>query len=364
MRSESLKRVDRLISQSYDSNPNVRLRVVSELSTILEEPGAVFALLELASDKDEKVRAAAQEVLSRIKQKEDVMSIEKLFLQSEAERLETETDVKEKLFPSIEKLFTNKKTKRRLMSSLEKLFSEKKKHRQSKVEDVSSDVKQTVLKDHIEILSPIEPIGEFEDKEKIAPPKTVTSPSHSPLLDIKEITEGRERQETIHESASSTSILEETQKTSVYEEAFRRAYLLASEGEINEKALLLEEKKMIAEMTSAVKAAFKAAREKAKNAPTPLSSLRPGMRKIKTSEVTVAEVNEVDLTKGKRKTKLLKLLILDNTGKFPLYLPELRGKGINVGDHLIVEGAYVADTEDGTGQALFLESKGRLLLIK
>ncbi len=167
IKGEHGKRIDRLISQSYDSDPKVRMNVVSELSTITEHPGAVFALLELASDKDEGIKNAAQAALSKVKQRDDVGSIQKLFQQSETEHIESEVQVRERLMPSIDKLFTNKATKKRLMSSLEKFFSERKKHHEARAETAIQDgAGQTALKDHLEVISQVDSIGEFASRKK------------------------------------------------------------------------------------------------------------------------------------------------------------------------------------------------------
>ena len=51
--------LDKIVAQAFDSDPQVRLKVANSLSKI-DDPRAIFALMELSSDKDEAVKEVAQ----------------------------------------------------------------------------------------------------------------------------------------------------------------------------------------------------------------------------------------------------------------------------------------------------------------
>ncbi len=120
-------RIDKLVSLTYDSSPDVRRQAALELSRI-DDPRAVFALLELGADKDPTVQELARTSLDHFKgeEKETLVSLEKIF-EARQEGKPPPEDMavaKKKLMPSLEKLFSkNKAARDRLMPSLEKLFS-------------------------------------------------------------------------------------------------------------------------------------------------------------------------------------------------------------------------------------------------
>ncbi len=120
--------IDKLVSLTYDSNPDVRRRAALELSKI-DDPRAVFALLELGADKDPSVQDLARSSLNSFKgeEKETLISLEKIFEARQEGRVPSEDMLaaKQKLMPSLEKYFFSKHkgVREKLMPSLEKIFS-------------------------------------------------------------------------------------------------------------------------------------------------------------------------------------------------------------------------------------------------
>ncbi len=120
-------RIDKLVSLTYDSNPDVRRRAAQELAG-LDDPRAVFALLELGADKDPGVQEMARAALDSFKgeEREALVSLEKIF-EARQEGKPPPADMAEarqKLLPSLERLFSkNKAARDRLLPSIEKLFS-------------------------------------------------------------------------------------------------------------------------------------------------------------------------------------------------------------------------------------------------
>ncbi|VVB57125.1 HEAT repeats [uncultured archaeon] len=120
-------RIDKLVSLTYDSNPEVRRSAARELAKI-DDPRAVFALLELGADKDPGVQDMARSSLDHFKgeEKETLVSLEKIFeARQEGKPLPADmAETRQKLMPSLERLFSkNKAAREKLMPSIEKLFS-------------------------------------------------------------------------------------------------------------------------------------------------------------------------------------------------------------------------------------------------
>lgn len=124
--------IDKLVSQTFDSDPKIRLQTAEELGMI-DDPRAIFALIELSSDKDEAVKEAAQHSLSNFKdEKEEIVSLGKLLSErKEVRQQPAETAapvVRQSMMPTIERLFSHYEPKKResvrrkLLPSLQKMF--------------------------------------------------------------------------------------------------------------------------------------------------------------------------------------------------------------------------------------------------
>lgn len=391
MTSEKQKRVDALIAESYSADPKVRMKVVAEISALGNDPGAIFALLELSSDKDVNVKGKAQEALERLRstEKTDVLSIEKLFLQSESEHVETENDVKVKLFPSIEKMFTAKKAKQRMMSTLEKYFSKRKKHNEELVA-VSREEGQTKIGEHFEVMRRVEKIGEYisaKDKEGLAEPareeeigsiggyegskEEVKSEGDREMGEETAPSDAKDKDPVVETAEEDASLVSREEEKSVvsgdpfFEEIYARAYSLASREGATDKMLSDEEKNVAKELSHKVEMAFRLAKLQCRGMGVQrLASLKIGMKKIRLPEVTVGEVERIEIRKRKKSTDALKITLLDQTGKFPLCLTQGRGRGIAAGDRVAVQGAYVEEIGESGEAALFVTPKGKITLNK
>src|SRR3989338_1820262 len=122
--------IDRMVAQAFDSDPKMRLRVAEELGRV-DDPRAIFALVELSSDKEEPVKLAAQRSLEKFKKEEGdaIVSLEKLCAErKEIKKPEEIPEVRLKMMPTLEKLSSHyepkkrESAKRKLMPSLQKLF--------------------------------------------------------------------------------------------------------------------------------------------------------------------------------------------------------------------------------------------------
>ena len=133
--------LDKIVAQAFDSDPAVRLKVANSLSKI-DDPRAIFALIELSSDKDEAVKEVAQRGLgSRKDEQEEIVSIGKLLSERKAQPAQVPSQPgmpqqstpaqmanRANMMPALERLFAHyepkkrESAKRKLLPSLQKLF--------------------------------------------------------------------------------------------------------------------------------------------------------------------------------------------------------------------------------------------------
>ncbi|MCX6773218.1 MAG: HEAT repeat domain-containing protein [Candidatus Micrarchaeota archaeon] len=130
--------IDSLVAKAFDSDPHVRLKVAQDLGRI-DDPRAVFALIELSTDKEEIVKVAAQHSLGNFKEDaETIVSLEKMLqarkdqksqpVPAPAASQSQHQPSTQQMAPSIEKLFSHyepkkrEQVKRKLFPSLQKFF--------------------------------------------------------------------------------------------------------------------------------------------------------------------------------------------------------------------------------------------------
>jgi len=370
--------VDKLVSLTYDSNPKVRIKAALSLERV-DDPRAVFALLELTADKEKEVNETARGILDRIKGKysDALVSLEKVFAEAvaatEKEKEPDYDEIKQKLMPSIEKLFTRvdkrkaKAIRGKLMPSIEKLFSGKGKTEaeaeekvEGKIEELVEEKAEAHVKEHHEE----KPIPSIEEEAQ----------AHDPLSEIEHMSHQADEEEDegdeegkdilekdIEEKYETPQSFAFKDRQSIYEKAEQ----LASNPDVTDGMLKSEEKRITNELRKEVHLAFKIARRKARgNRIKGLSSVQEGMSNIFTPDVTVGSVESVSHKKGARKIYIFRLVLVDGTGKFPLYLSKIRGKGLSEGDTIRLEGAYVDPSPVAEEKGLFIASKGKVFVIK
>lgn len=345
--------VDKLVSLTYDSSPKVRAKAALALERV-DDPRAVFALLELTADKEKEVNKTAREILDRVKGRynDALVSLEKLFAETvkaaEKEEEQDYSEIKKKLMPSLEKLFSRvdkKKAKRireKLMPSLEKLFSGKGKRFvtvEEREERPAALAEATVImRDPLSGLEHVpHSINEEEDEGADVLEKDV---------------------EEKHEIPSSV-VFKDRQSI------FERAEQLASNPEVTDSMLKVEEKRIVGALKKEVSLAFKVAKRKARgNRVKGLLYIKDGMSNISTQDVTAGSVESISYKKGRRRIYMFRIVLVDESGKFPLYLSKIRGKGILEGDTVRLENAYVDPSPVADENALFIARRGKVFVVK
>ena len=125
--------LNKLVSLTFDESPKVRKEAAKSLGK-LDDPAALFALVELSYDKDISVKNAALDILEQKKRSEkEVMSFAEMFSSGKNEEPEGKgehaADTKEKVLQPITMLFEKRlgkekadRVKEKMMPAIEKIY--------------------------------------------------------------------------------------------------------------------------------------------------------------------------------------------------------------------------------------------------
>lgn len=390
-------RIDKLVSLTYDSNSDVRMRAAEELGKI-DDPRSIFALLELSSDRDQSVKEKAHECLERFSKQEEkqaIVDLEKVFEAKHEGKQPAEemSATRQKMLPSIEKLFSHKdpQLKARLLPSLlEKYFSTT--HSQPpaassqivpssqgkapalSVQPTSDNSEEEDSEDEEisgEATHGLEQIGEeVEEKPQLVPqPSRRLTPEEQAAEAVAFPLPEALRRKTASPISEIESMLPETPANEM-EEAdkaislhpnriafYEWAYSLAVDPKMTASKIRSEEKRLITQLKKDVELAFRLAIERAKtNGIESLSGIKVGMRKVATFPLLVTEVREANIPSGKKQIPAMRISLSDGKSTVPLYLDLHRANGIAMGDHVSLHGCRV-DYLEGTNELVFLTGK-------
>jgi len=381
--------LEKVVAFTYDNDPEVRIKAAKLLAEHKTDPLAVFGLIELVGDKDERVREVARAALNIIGGGDTgaVSSLEEIFSQKEQIIKEgrSEVTVKEKLMPSIERLFSHmserkaNRIKRQLMPSIEKLFNPRLAMRQpeaslltvAQASGTAPIPAQAQPQASHDPLSAIERIMHGGTKAGEKKPEAAPMPPEPEGIEIAAVHPDSVPEEILSEVEKQTPIeeTEEYEKASLIidmrENVYRRALDIASTPGTTAKMLKDEEKKLLDDLKENVKLAFKLAVLKAKGREIDrLVNMQPGVKNIMTGELIVSSVETRELAKGRRVQKLVRLILSDASGRMAVYLTPQRGAGIAPYEKVRLEGAYVERSPFGDEDALFISRKGKVIVIK
>jgi len=373
--------VDYLVSLTFDSDPQVRKRTAETLGKI-DDPRAIFALLELSSDKEPTVQEAARAALDKFKEKKDdqeaIVTIEQLLAERKVAKTETPeatTATKQKLMPTLEKLFHHdekspKGAREKILTSLmEKFFTPK---------------RQIDYKDS---LSSIEHMHEGAREQVAQPPASKDALTHDEITQIrsghdevkKTAVQAQQEQmeeelEEIYEKpqtqAAQEEIPEETEETvqtaAHPSEAkpfyYRLAYELAKTAGTKKNVLMREQKRIIANLKKDVELAFKLAASKAEEEGSPsLSNLKPGLKHISLAPMQISSISEIQYGK---KGAYSKIILTDGKKSIPLLVPKDRAAGITVTDQLSLKDVQTDFMVESSELVLILSPNSKMLIMR
>ncbi|MCX8195092.1 MAG: HEAT repeat domain-containing protein [Candidatus Micrarchaeota archaeon] len=352
--------IDRLVAQAFDSDPKVRLKVAEELGKS-DDPRAIFALIELSSDKEEAVKEAALRSLDKFKKEEGeaIVSLEKLFAERrETKKPEEVPQVQQKMLPTIEKLFSHydpkkrESVKRKLLPSLEKLFGirqlphspdplhgvESISHPEEKSEEAAPP-QESAPKNATNF-----PFGQEDDDEA----EKVPQKSHLLEIEQEEEAEGEEKEEGNEMAAN---------------KYYQLAYRIATTPGMGKAELKREQNRIISNFKKEVGMAFKMAEERAKEEGlASFSNLKPGMKNLSFSEMQVVGISDIGY--GARKKPFAKIRLSDGKKEVSLLVPHERAGGISASDKIALKGVSVDFLVESNEVVLVAKPKSKIIIVK
>lgn len=365
--------LDRVVAQAFDSDAKVRLRVAHELGKT-DDPRAIFALIELSSDKDETVKAAAQRSLGQFKEEEQeaIVSLEKLFAErKEAKKPDEMPQVQQRMMPTIEKLFSHydpkkrESARRKLLPSLEKLFGIR------SAPPPSSDPLRGVEK----IGSP----GTLQQAAVAASPARAQDETGGiPSENAANFPFGQKKEEADRPQKSDLVAMEEDDREFASEEEergisenelqaqnkyYEHAYRIATTPGMGKAELKREQNRLVTNFKKEVGIAFKMAEERAKEeGMAGFSNLKPGMKNLSFSEMQIVGMGDTGF--GAKKKSFAKIRLSDGKKEISLLVPHERANGITMSDHLALKGVAVDFLVESSEVVLVAKNKSKIILVK
>lgn len=374
--------LDKLAAQAFDSDPKVRLRVAEELGKS-DDPRAIFALIELSSDKEEMVKIAAQKSLGQYKEaeKETIVSLEKLF----AERKEMTTpeempEVRQRMMPTLEKLFAHyepKKrdsVKRKLLPSIEKLFGFHPKppaaadplHGLDKIAapqppaQLSTTVQQERQTEHIPAENaPNFPFGQKKEPERM--------PVRQDSVEIEQedhtvATEPLPAEREFEDEAQSPE--EQEHESELAENKYYSlAYKIATTPGMGKSELKREQNRILSNFKKEIGLAFKMAEERAsEEGLANFSNLKPGMKNLSFSEMAIVSISDTGF--GAKKKTFAKIRLTDGHKEISALVPHERAHGITGQDRLALKGVSVDFLVESSEVVLVVKNKSKVVVVK
>ena len=365
--------IDSMVAKAFDSDPRVRLKVAQDLGRI-NDPRAIFALIELSSDKEEMVKEAAQRSLGNFKEDADtIVSLEKMLQERKEVKVQPAMPspasvlvVNQRMAPAIEKLFSHYDTKKResvkrkLFPSLQKLFGfskqdwdplqdvEKISHLPAPQEEETEELPMRPPKEHI----PAENAPNFPFGQK-----KEAMPRPSDLVEIED-----EDAEVVSASLEEERGIaeEEPQEGNKF---YSRALRIATTPGMGKSEMKSEMNRLISNFKKEVTAAFKMAEAKAKDEGfANFVGMKPGMKNLSFAEMPIASITEVPY--GPKKKPYLRISIWDTKREVPVLVPKERGNGILVSDRLALKKVDVDFLVERNEIVLVVSKKSKVIVVK
>lgn len=384
----SKQELQKLISLTFDESPEVRKKAALSLSRIDDDPGAMFALVELGYDKDPSVRDVASKILDKKKTvKSEVMSFSEIFSYKPQEQKEESeeaiTEKRRKVLSPIEQIFERRLgkekaeiVKKKMMPTLEKVYMRNRIEPQQKTEVMESERKEALqqfLTTYLDAISDLNGPSSSEiaeqtrlDEEELT--HVESADSIDLLENVSATSESKDNVESIMKEVD--SVREETPEeldNKFFSEApdtlVKRAYEVMMYSGGDQKMMKKEMRRMLRSAAHDIKLAFKLAREKFQEYRiVKLSELREKMRNVTTDTLIVQTVEEVEFKKARSSTSAIRILAEDSQGgEGVIYLFEGRGQSIQKGMQIKIEKGYVKVINGET--ALTISSRGNVYIV-
>ncbi|MFA6530462.1 MAG: HEAT repeat domain-containing protein [Candidatus Micrarchaeia archaeon] len=376
--------IQRLISLTFDENPKVRKEAAKSLAEI-DDPAALFAIMELSYDKDPSVKKIARDMMNKKKSSErEVMSFAEIFsaptvkLPEPNEVPETnEEEKRRRILVPIEQLFERKLGKQRadavrgkMMPTIEKIYSKVVNVKPSEAAHTGKSAIQEFLTSYLEAISDIDALASEGSNQEttvqrsildkaadLLPQKRMPEPSNrSELLREEKTMDDQEevqatlevmgsRQGDAKEAAEemrkleSEEIDEEQDPTAKLPSTFlKRAYetMMLTEGD--EELMKREMRRMVKDVERDLKLAFQAAMKKYKETNLAhLTKLKSGMGLVNTEILLVKSVEKLSHNYKKGEVTYYRIIVSDDEqNEGVVYLMDRNGDWIRAGMNIKV----------------------------
>lgn len=398
------KELQRIISLTFDENPVVRKEAALKLAES-DDPGATFALLELSYDKEEAVKAAAREILSKKQpQDKDAISFAEIFskgaekegeIPAETPAAPEDATRKKKLLHPIERIFEKGlgKTKAAMMKSkmmptIERVYTKAVGSGPEEMEKREKSI-QKMLTSYVDILSGLDKIM-FEEMGRESSAAEVQTINESTEAAGKEGSGPEEGLEEVGTEINTAHIGREIAELEAQEDGnqggepaesakpadepgqmceksvFRKAYdiMMASDGD--EEMMFQQSQKIARQLADEVNLAFKMAKQsfKAENI-IHLTELKNGMRSVHTDALIVREAKTGEYPRTKTKMdSYTRIVVNDDEGSEGIiYLFEGRGKEVQPGMRVKVVKGQVKTFAFSGETAITIGKKGSVYIV-
>jgi len=377
--------LDKVVAQAFDSDPLVRLHVAQELSKT-DDPRAIFALIELSSDKDISVKEAAQRALGQFKEdkeeSEAIVSLEKIFAESkEAKKPEELPEVRQRMMPTLERLFAHyepKKrdsVKRKLLPSIEKLFSFGARAPAQAAQDPLHGLDKISQSQ-----APLSPSQDLEPEKGVprqdaanfpfGQNKVVVQPAKQDAIEV----EMEDHEFAVPQSQSPEAEFEgeaPSAEDQVHEgelaanKLYSLAYRIATTPGYGKAELKREQNRLLANFKKEVGLAFKMAEERAhEEGMSNFNGLKPGMKNLSFAEMQIISISDVGYGSGSKKKPFAKVKLSDGHKEQAVLIPSERAHGITPQDKLALKGVVVDFLVETSEVVLLVKSKSKVIVVK
>ncbi len=397
--------INKLVSLTFDENPEVRRQAAKSLGEV-NDPAAVFALVELSFDKDTSVRETAQLYLDKKKQTEPgLMSFATIF-SSGAKKEEADVapaDAKEKMLKPITDIFERRLGKEKaemartkMMPTIEKIYQKAHQQHGSKKKNEESGRKamQEFLTNYLEVMSDLDRIGDgnpfhSDEASKAALPQAAQAPQAASAPPAPEPVAGappahaglEEELEAVGKSAETDRLSAEAEAIELHEieeikereeiqalpdTYFKKAYetMMASGGD--EDLMRQEMNRMIEEARREIGLAFRMAKKRFKEMKiTNITKIKDGMRNINTELLLVKAIENLEYQKSKKtRAVATRVLVNDEAGNEGIiYLFDSRGAMLQPGMRIKVVLGIAKAFEFSGETGLTLGKKGNVYIV-
>lgn len=364
--------LNKLVSLTFDENPEVRKEAAKELSKH-DDPAALFALVELSYDKEPTVREVAQSLLSNKKEDEkDVMSFAELFSRGEKKIEQTQKD---RVLDPITQIFERRLGKERadivkkmMMPSIEKMYQ---KAGQSHKKEGEGKVMQEFLTSYLEVISDLDHLGGNDGEVLESVPHDVSITASELVGGIGELGSNEKSdvlsgEISVLENEHIEEIKEENHIEKLPDTFFKKAYEIMMLSGGDDDIMKKEMSRMIDDASREITLAFNLAKKKFKETKiTNITKITDGMRNINTDSLSIVKIENKEYQKSKKALAVYtRVVVNDEEGnEGVLYLFDDKGKHLKPEMKLKVQKGIAKSFKFSAETVLILSKKSNLYIV-